>query len=533
MRVCLLVSLLCLFRVSLAQENTDSLRKNWENTDLSDSLRLKSINQLAWEGFLFSAPDSAFYYAQLHYEFAKERNLKKEMAVARNTQGTSFYMIGNYAKAMDYFYQSLKIKEQIKDTLAIAATLSNIGMINDNQGLQKEAYENYTKAIESIQRIRGSDKNPEIQQTLVASYHNLGSLFLNDNPDKALEYFNLALSISEKFGFRREQAYAYSSLGHIYSDRNESAKGLEYYNKGLIILEKIGDEGAMIDALNNLGIHYYEEGNYARAISYVNKALDMAQRNKLNYGISDAANILYLCHKALSNYKKSLSLLELHMQTRDSLQSEENKKEVIRQGYKYRYEKRAAADSIAFVAQQEIQNIKIAEQQSQLNSEQTQRFLLYGVLTMIIILSIVLYWGNKRKIEAAQIIAQQKEEVESQRDKIIDQHTLLEEKNRKITEFNNNLETLVAERTMELEKSLDQIRSYQHDLAHNIRAPFVSLMGLLNLIKDDRFDSVENEKILLELQHTSDKIALVLKDISKELNKPEDNVNDIENEIKA
>ncbi|HNP18980.1 MAG TPA: tetratricopeptide repeat protein [Fulvivirga sp.] len=528
MRACLLVGFLCLFHVIEAQENTDSLRENWENTDLSDSLRLKSINQLAWEGFLFSEPDSAFYYAQLHYEFAKERNLKKEMAVARNTQGTSFYMIGNYAKAMDYFYQSLKIKEQINDTLGIAATLNNIGMINDNQGHRKEAIENYTKAIEFIKRINGYNKNVEIQKTFVASYHNLGSLYLNDNPEKAMEFFNIALSISEKLGFQREQAYAYNSLGHIYSDRNELEKGLEYYNKSLEILEKIGDKGAMVDALNNLGILYYDQGNYTRTISYVNEALDMAQKNGLNNGISDAANILYLCHKALNNYKKALSLLELHMTTRDSLQSEANKKEVIRQGYKYKYEKQAAADSIAFANQQEIKNIKIAEQQTQLNSEQTQRFLLYGVLAMIIILAIVLYQGDKRKIEAAKIIALQKEEVESQRDKIIDQHALLEERNRKITEFNNNLESLVAARTMELEKSLDQIRSYQHDLAHNIRAPFVSLMGLLNMIKDERFDSNENEKILQELQNTSDKIALVLKDISIELNKPEDNINDIE-----
>lgn len=138
---------------------------------------------------------------------------------------------------------------------------------------------------------------------------------------------------------------------------------------------------------------------------------------------------------------------------------------------------------------------------------------------MITILSIVIYRGNKGKIEAAKIIALQKEEVETQRDKIVDQHTLLEEKNLEITHFNNNLELLVAERTKELEESLNQIRSYQHDLAHNIRAPFVSLMGLLNLIKDERFDSGENERVLQELQITGDKIALVLQDISKELGK--------------
>ena len=522
MRACLLIGFLCLFHAVDGQVNKDSLKKTWEDTTLPDSMRINSINELAWEGYLFSQPDSAYYYAQQHYEFAKERNLKKEMAVARNTQGTSFYMIGNHAKAIDYFYQSLKIKELINDTLGIAATLNNIGMVNDNQGFYEEAIKNYTQSIELIKKVSGHDKNPKIQRTLVASYHNLGTIHLETNPEKALGYFKQTLNITNELGFQREQAYAYSNLGHIYSDKNEKAKALDYYLKGFEVLKKIGDESGVIDALNNLAIYYYEQDNYSRAISYANKALDKAKKNALKTEISNAAEILYLSYKALNDNKKALTLLELYMETRDSLQIEANKQEVIRQGYKYSYEKRAAADSIAFAAEQEIKNLQIAEQQSQLQSEQTKRFLLYGVLFMIIVLLIVIYRGNKRKIAAARIIAEQKRKVEKQRDKIIKQHALLEENNREITAFNNNLETLVAQRTKELKASVDQVRNYQHDLAHNIRAPFVSLLGLLNLIKDDRFDSSENEKILDELQATGEKIAHVLQDISKELSALDD-----------
>ena len=79
----------------------------------------------------------------------------------------------------------------------------------------------------------------------------------------------------------------------------------------------------------------------------------------------------------------------------------------------------------------------------------------------------------------------------------------------------------MTERTKELEESLYQIRKYQHDLAHNIRAPYVTLMGLINLIKDERFDSKQNQQILRALQGTGDKMAIVLKEISKELNTTE------------
>lgn len=523
MRGALLLIFLCIWQALPAQENTDSLRRVWENTDLSDSLRLKSINKLAWEGYLFSEPDSSFYYGQLHYDFAKERGLKKEMAIALNTQGTSFYMTENYAKAAAYLYQSLKIKEEIKDTLGIATSLLNIGMIKDDQGLVEEAIEHYTKAMELTLKIQESNNDPKIEKKLVASYNNLGTIYTDIEPELALDYFIKTINITSKLGMIREQAYAYNNIANIYSERNEKAKALKYYQEGLTKLKKLGDEVGTTDALNNIGIHYFEQGSYNLAINYAEQALEKAKKNHFKDGVGTAAEILYECYKASGNYQKALHFHELQIQTRDSLEKELNNREVIRQGLKYSYEKQAAADSVAFAMQQEIKNIKIAEQQVQLNSEQTKRFLLYGVLAMIAILSIVLFRGNRRKIEAAKTIAEQKEEVERQHDKIVDQHKMLEEKNREITDFNNNLESLVAERTKELEESIHQIRSYQHDLAHNIRAPYVSLMGLLNLIQDERFDSNENEKVLEQLRITGDKIGVVLHEISKELSKSEGN----------
>ncbi len=517
----LIVICFYLFQPLCAQENIDSLRSVWENADLSDSLRLKAINKLAWDGHIFTQPDSTYYYAQLHFDFAKEKGLKKEMAVALNSQGTAHYMMDNYAKAIEYYYHSLKIKEAINDTLGMAATLNNIGMINDDQGLRKEAIDNYTKAMEFAKSLLKNSNDPNIEESLVSSYNNLGTLYTESDPELALVYFIKMINITSKLGLVREQAYAFNNMGNIYSDRGDKENALAYYQEGLTTLEKIGDQGGIIDGLNNLGILYFEQGDYQKAISYAKKALDKAEKDELNSGISDAAEILYECYKSLGNHQKALRLYELHIQHRDSLKNELSKQELIRQSYKYEYEKRAAADSIAFATNEEIKNSKIAEQQALLDSEQAEHLLLYVVLAMLIVLTIVIYRGNRRQVQAAKVIADQKEEVESQRDKISHQNQLLEEKNREITDFNNNLERLVTERTKELQKSLYQIRKYQHNLAHNIRAPYVTLMGLINLIEDERFDSTENQKVIQALRVTGDKVELVLRDISKELNATE------------
>lgn len=500
------------------QVNTDSLKETWYNTDLPDSVRISSINTLAWEGYLFTKPDSAYYFAQLHYNLAKRRGLKKEMAVARNTQGTSFYMMGNYAQAINYFYQSLRIKEDIKDHKGIAATLNNIGMIYDEQGDYDKAIEHYTNAIDNFQLITGR-KKPDYQ-VLVASYHNLGVLFFGTgNNEKALEYFNKSLNFTDETKFLRERAYAFSNIGHIYLEEQDTEKSAEYFSKSFEISKKIKDENGIIDALNNFSFLYIKKKNFSRAISYATEALEMAQKNKATGQIKDAAETLYLSYKELGNFNNALSMYEIYTMARDSIESEKNKNEVLRQEYKYTYDRQAAADSVAFAATQQIQNLKIAEQQTQLKSEKTERLLLYSILFLLVILSFVGYQGYKRKNEANRIITDQKREVEKQRDKIAQQHALLEDKNYKIIEFNNTLETLVAQRTSELENSLHQIRNYQFNLAHKIRAPFVTLVGLLNLIRDERFDSTENKKVLQSLDDTSKRITVVLQDISMELNK--------------
>ena len=62
---------------SIAQVNLDSLWNVWNDHSQADTSRLKAINDIAWDGYLYTQPDSAFYYAQVEYEFAFSVNKKK------------------------------------------------------------------------------------------------------------------------------------------------------------------------------------------------------------------------------------------------------------------------------------------------------------------------------------------------------------------------------------------------------------------------------------------------------------------------
>ena len=149
----LLLPLLC-----GAQTNLDSLSSVWNDPTQDDTSRLKAMKKISWNGYLFTQPDSAFYFAQLQYDLADKKNKKKHMATALNTQGASFYLQADYAKAIEYFTKSLKIQEEIGDKKGVASSYNNIGIIYKNQGDYANSIDFYTKSLNIYEEI-GNKKN--------------------------------------------------------------------------------------------------------------------------------------------------------------------------------------------------------------------------------------------------------------------------------------------------------------------------------------------------------------------------------------
>ena len=110
----------------------------WNDTSQADTSKLKAIHKIAWDGYLFSNPDSAFYFAQMHYDYAIKVGDKKNMARALKTQGVSFNIKGNYDKALEYYEKSLKISEEIGDKKGMGSSYNNIGNITKTKATMKK-----------------------------------------------------------------------------------------------------------------------------------------------------------------------------------------------------------------------------------------------------------------------------------------------------------------------------------------------------------------------------------------------------------
>lgn len=312
-----------------------------------------------------------------------------------------------YKKAIGYHNRSLKIKQQINEQPGIAASLSNLGIIYRSQG--------YLIA-DTVQ------KNKLYQQALNCQLK--------------------SLKIQGEVGNKRAVANVLSNIGLIYAEKGEYESNLLlkqdffknsiiYHEKSLEIQDAIGNKQGVARALVNIGNMYLAQVEmvseeiqknklFLKVIEYNNKALKIAQESKFAREIETASQLLYKSYKATKQYKLALEMHELYSVTRDSIDSEENQNEVIRQELKYSYDKKAATDSITNAKEKQIKDAEIARQQAEIKAKRNQQYGLFGGLILLILFAGVIY--NRLKVTQQQklIIEKQKELVEEKQKEILD-----------------------------------------------------------------------------------------------------------------
>lgn len=494
----LLVLLLGDLHASGQAPRVDSLRSVWQDESQPDSSRYKAIHTITWEGYLFSQPDSAYYYAQLHFDRAEDEGNKKQMARALNTQGISYAVRGNYARALDHYTRSLAIGKNIGDQKSVAISLGNIGNIYFQQGDYDQAIDYQTRSL-ALKKKFGDKRDMAVtlgnigliykeqgdyarsidyqsrslalydeigdDRGVATSLNNIGLIYFEqEDYEQALDYYTRSLASYKAMDDQYGVASTLGNIGNTYTNKREYKQALDYYTRCLTLRKEIGDLQGSANTLNNIGTIHFQLEDYPRAIDYYVRSLDVRQDigdqqgaasslsalaeayNALNQteraidtasralaiaraignveATRDAAEVLYQAHKAAGQPQQALAHYELFIQMRDSIRSEENQREIIRQEYQYTYQKQALQDSLEFAKQQAVKDLELDNQRVAL---QRQRLIIGASGLGIILLgglAFTLVRSNRREKRDRALLGEQKEEIETQRDAL--QNTLEE-----------------------------------------------------------------------------------------------------------
>ena len=227
------------------------------------------------------------YDKALEYYFKaleiREKVLDKEhpdIATSYNNIGSVYDDKGDYDKALEYYFKALEIREKVlgKEHPDIATLYNNIGFVYGTKGDYDKALEYHLKALAIKEKVLGEE-----HPSTATLYNNIGYVYYSKGDyDKALEYHLKALEIREKVLGKEhpDTATSYNNIGNVYSDKGKYDKALEYYFKDLAISEKVlGKEHPdTAFSYNNIGNVYYSKGDYDNALEYLFKALEIREK---------------------------------------------------------------------------------------------------------------------------------------------------------------------------------------------------------------------------------------------------------------
>ncbi|MBI1288916.1 MAG: tetratricopeptide repeat protein [Flavobacteriales bacterium] len=409
-----------------AKTELDSLKGVWDDRSFPDTVRIEAYSNYIRKGFLHANPDSAFKLCLVMEEFARKIDRPDWIAEADYMKGTTFFYKGDFTAALPLFKEALKLWEKDGDIMKVGTANNGLAVIHSQLGNHDQAISYYMKAL----KIREAEGDSLGVSSIL---NNIGLLYKEQEQyDRSVELFNRALKLAENLGNDTRLGTTLENLGILYSVKGELDSATSYFKQALIYKYKMNDVRSIASSLLNIGGNYVKLGEIDSAEAYLNKSLQISRERGLKVSELSAlgnlgelyktrgetskaidyveqahaiatglgaldkqrstSKMLSELYKGAGRYEDALKMYELYVTTRDSLLSEQNQREILRQEYKYEYEKEALTDSLEFAKKEAVM----------VEHSEKQRLGLVaagGGLVLLIALAFAIYRGKKRSDE--------------------------------------------------------------------------------------------------------------------------------------
>ena len=469
-----------------------------------------------------------YYFKSL--KINEKNDDKKGIAINYNNLGLIYYYQGDYEKALDYYFKSLKIFEELKNKEGLSSNYQRTGYIYEEEGNYRKALDYYFKSLKIFEEIGE-------KEGIAGTYISVATIyFFQENYEKSLNYFFKSLKIFETLDDKEGIASAYNNIGVVYQEQRDYEKSLNYYLKSSKLQEELSNKLGIAVTYTNIGSIYGRQENYKEALkylsrslemhktlnakvdksfcliqismvyrkqkkwnsakNYLNEALELAQETGVIRHIRDATEQLALVEKELGNYHAAYEYQVLFKQMADSLQNEEQTKNITRLEMNYEFEQEK--DSIQFaneaeqlVLEKDIENRKII-----------QRSTFIG-LALLAVLAVVLFIFFQSKRRSNRLLTEKTEQLEVANEEI---KTINEE----VTITNEELKTAnesINRQNVELKELNDVKNKLFSIISHDLRGPLGNILSVLELMVERKVPEEEAKNILEHLKTETGEVS--------------------------
>jgi tetratricopeptide (TPR) repeat protein len=169
------------------------------------------------------------------------------------------------------FEQALKLYREAGDRDGEASTLNYIGTTYLLLGEQQKALEYYNQWLPLSQAVGDRGQEASTLSNIGTAYSELGE------KQKALEYYSLALFRSRAVGNRQAEAFTLSGIGLVYSELGEQGKALDYYSQALPLHRTLGERYGEAFTLRNMALAKRDQNNLTEALNDIESSLKIIE----------------------------------------------------------------------------------------------------------------------------------------------------------------------------------------------------------------------------------------------------------------
>jgi tetratricopeptide (TPR) repeat protein len=238
-------------------------------------------------------------------------------ASAYNNIASIHYLQSNHGVAQYYYFQSLRISEQVRDKKGVARTLNNIGVVYLEQKQYDKALIYFTKCYNLLEEL-------EDENGMADALNNIGTIYqIRGDIEKAISNYKMCATINEKIGDKKDVSSAMQNIGVAYFKIGNYKDALTYYHRALLLEEQLGDIPSIVLTYENIAHCYIKLEMYHAALKYAKVSLQMATGFNMKTDIMGAYELLYKIEQQNNNFAEALIYHEKFKQYSDSLYNSE------------------------------------------------------------------------------------------------------------------------------------------------------------------------------------------------------------------
>ncbi len=148
--------------------------------------------------------------------------------------------------------------------------------------------------------------------SLVRNLHLVGKHYIDNNPSKALGYFEQAVAIAVKLDNSKLQTGdLYSDIGLVYLRKNDFDRALDYYLQSAKIFESISDNRRLSDAYMSIGKVFFWNKSFAKSTEYYDKAAQIAEQQRDSQQVSQLFAQRAMIHAEQGSFDSALHYFQL------------------------------------------------------------------------------------------------------------------------------------------------------------------------------------------------------------------------------